>query len=117
MRTPAGKECRYYYEDFHRGRSRQECRLIAPGAGVETWRPADCGRCPVPEILWANSSEHLELAATIEPGLFLGLGRRVNVEAHCSKHEAAIDDPYVGCIACASERPSLANFFPPGDDS
>src|SRR5688572_8219728 len=27
MRTPAGKECDFYYEDFHRGRELQECRI------------------------------------------------------------------------------------------
>ena len=25
MRTPANTECPYYYEDFYRGRSAQEC--------------------------------------------------------------------------------------------
>ena len=28
MRTPANTECPYYYEDFYRGRSTQECRLV-----------------------------------------------------------------------------------------
>ena len=28
MRTPAGTECPYYYADYYRGRSKQECRLI-----------------------------------------------------------------------------------------
>ncbi len=28
MINPAGQECRFYYQDFHRGRSEQECRLV-----------------------------------------------------------------------------------------
>ncbi len=115
MRTPAGKECRFYYEDFHRGRSRQECRLIGRISGVKAWRPADCGRCPVPEILWANSSEHLELSAEIVPG-FLGLGRHVSVGARCRKHDAEIEDPYVGCVHCAAERPDITSLLVRGED-
>lgn len=110
MKTPAGKECRYYYEDFHRGRNKQECRLIQYGRGSEKWRPGDCMQCPVPDILWANASEYLRLEASIQSG-FLGLGRRVVFTAHCSKHNAEIADPYVGCEQCAAERPGLMTFL------
>ncbi|HEC22904.1 MAG TPA: hypothetical protein ENI95_08305 [Chloroflexi bacterium] len=111
MKTPAGKECRYYYEDFHRGRSRQECRLLLSKA----WRPSDCRRCPVPEILWANASEYLELQARIERGFIFGLGRRVVVTARCRKHDVEIPDPYVGCELCAAERPDLLTFLERGE--
>jgi hypothetical protein len=114
MRTPAGKECRYYYEDFHRGRNRQECRLLQRNPRSEAWRPNDCKNCPVPDILWANASEHLQLEATIRPG-FLGIGRHVEVTARCSKHNVEIPDPYVGCEQCAAERPDLSTFLQQGD--
>lgn len=110
MKTPAGKECHYYYEDFNRGRNTQECRLLKYQQTGEQWNPNDCKRCPVPDILWANASEYLQLDATIRAG-FLGIGRRVEVVASCSKHGIKIADPYVGCAQCAAERPDLAAFI------
>lgn len=96
MQTPAGKECRHYYEDFHRGRNIQECRLEKANPESEKWHPKDCERCPVPDILQANSSPDMELKLTIKSGMF-GLRRRYEVEARCLKHHKPIDDPYVGC--------------------
>ena len=110
MRTPAGKECPYYYADFHRGRNRQECRLLDENPHSPAWKARDCFRCPVPEILWANASEHLELQATVELGP-LGIGRRVRVDATCRKHDCPIEDPYIGCVQCAAERPSIADLL------
>ncbi len=115
MRTPAGKECKYYYEDFHRGRATQECRLIHETSGSKAWHPSDCSNCPVPEILRANASEHLQLKAAIKTG-FLGFGRHVDVTARCGKHNVIIDDPMIGCPICSQERAEdLAVFFG-GDD-
>ncbi|HOA25561.1 MAG: hypothetical protein WBH90_12145 [Aggregatilineales bacterium] len=110
MRTPAGKECKFYYEDFHRGRNRQECRLIGRATGNKAWHPRDCESCPVPGILYANASPHLELEAEIKPG-FLGFGRHVEVRATCAKHDIEIEDPYIGCAQCTAERPGLSIFF------
>lgn len=110
MRTPAGKECRFYYEDFNRGRNIQECRLLKRATGNAKWRPGDCNNCSVPGILWANASEHLELRATIQPG-FLGFGRRITVLASCNKHQVIITDPYAGCPECARERPGLGSLL------
>lgn len=112
MRTPAGKECRFYYEDFNRGRNIQECRLIQRAAGKVHWRPGDCSNCPVPEILWANASEFLELRADVKPG-FLGLGRHIEVTASCRKHHILIEDPYTGCPECAAEKPGLSSLVSP----
>ncbi len=109
MKTPAGKECHYYYEDFHRGRNRQECRLLLHVSRQTAWRPSDCNRCPVPDILWANASPDLRLTATIDNGFF-GIGRHVRVTAICSKHDTVIDDPFLGCRQCAKERPTLADL-------
>lgn len=109
MRTPAGKECRYYYQDFHRGHNLQECRLNKDNPDSVRWRPEDCARCQIPEILNANASPDLSLTITIKSGI-LGFGRRVEVTATCLKHRIPISDPYVGCPQCNSERPGLDIF-------
>ena len=76
MRTPAGKECRHYYEDYYRGRETQECRLIQANPASLRWKPSDCVKCPVPDILNANSSSDMQLQLTVKPRL-LGLGRQL----------------------------------------
>ena len=110
MRTPAGKDCRYYYEDFHLGRSVQECRLIKQNPDSMHWRPGDCARCPIPEILSANASPNLDLKLTVKPRL-LGLGRTLEVTASCVKHRVPVDDPFTGCEQCNAERPGLDVFW------
>ena len=109
MRTPAGKDCRFYHADFHRGLNVQECRLANENPESMRWRPVDCTSCPVPDILKANASKYLELKLTIKPRL-LGLGRKVEVEAYCLRHRIPIEDPYVGCPKCVAERPGLDIF-------
>jgi len=110
MKTPDGRSCKYYYADFNRGRNRQECRLILRETGSTGWRPADCARYAVPDILWANASENLEIRARVKPG-FLGFGRNVDVTTRCKKHSINITDPYGGCEQCAAERPNLADLI------
>jgi hypothetical protein len=109
MRTPAGKECPHYYEDFHRGRALQECRLVKENAASAPWRRGDCARCPVPDILRANASEDMRLTLTIRPAL-LGLVRQMKVEAWCEKHQIPIENAYVGCPLCADENSALQLF-------
>jgi len=109
MRTPAGEECPHYYEDFARGRAIQECRLVQANPESAPWRPKDCARCPVPEILRANASPYLRLRLTIRPVL-LGFVRQMNVEAWCERHDILIENPYVGCLLCADENPALHLF-------
>ena len=65
MLTPAGKECPFYYADFHRGRAVEECRQVAANPASAPWRPRDCARCPIPDILRANASPNLRLKLTI----------------------------------------------------
>ena len=109
MRTPAGKECRHYHEDFHRGRNIQECRLIKENPESAHWQPTDCSKCQIPDILNANASHDLQLTLMVKTGI-LGFGRRLEVAASCAKHHVSIDDPYVGCPICNSERPGLDIF-------
>jgi hypothetical protein len=107
--TPAGQECRYYYEDYFRGRERQECRLIDQNPGSEPWRPELCKSCPVPGILRANACPNLVLEGSVKKG-FLGLSRKVVVSAVCSKYLVEVDKPHVGCGHCHEERPGSAIF-------
>lgn len=110
MKTPAGKECKFYYEDFHRGRERQECRLLQRTRDSLPWQPADCYKCPVPDILWANACEDMKLELKIKSG-FLGLGRKHDLSATCLKTFEDIEDPMVGCSECTGSRVDLSIFF------
>ncbi len=105
MITPAGNECHYYYEDFARGASRQECRAAKTPRSAE-WRPVDCADCPVPSILAANGSTTLELRIHIRRKK-LRLGPRVTVEAWCALHGPIDGDPRIGCTECNAEADEL----------
>ncbi len=103
MRTPAGKECRYYYEDFHRGANTQVCRLIERSRDSLPWTPDICARCPIPDILRANACPNLVLEARVVKR-FLGLGRRVEVSAWCSEHFVDVPEPAIGCGHCHEDN-------------
>jgi hypothetical protein len=106
MKTPDGRECRFYYEDYYRGRDVQECRLEKENPNSARWQPSDCSRCPVPEILRANSDPDMKLTLTIHPG-FLGFFRRLEVTAHSRIDGKPIADPYIGRL---KESPQLDLF-------
>jgi hypothetical protein len=107
--TPAGQECRYYYADYFRGREREECRLIEQNRASEPWQPALCKSCPVPGILRANACPNMVLEGVVKKG-FLGLSRRVEVSAVCTKVLVAVPEPQVGCGHCHEDRPGAALF-------
>jgi hypothetical protein len=109
MITPAGKPCPHYYEDFNRGRSLQECRLVQDNPESLPWRPKDCFKCPVPDIVRANASEDMTLKLTIRPAL-LGFVRQLKVEAWCTRHDQPIADPYTGCPLDSEENEGLRLF-------
>jgi hypothetical protein len=102
MRTPAGTECKFYYEDFHRGRSTQECRLIGRNPASEPWRPGLCQACPVPAILQANACPNMVLEARV--GRRWGVLRQVKVRAFCLLAMEEVPDPMVGCGRCHDGR-------------
>ena len=109
MRTPAGKECPHYYEDFNRGRHVQECRLVQGNPESMPWRAQDCAKCTVPEIVLANASPNMELTLTIRSAM-LGFVRQMKVEAFCTKHNIPIKDPYTGCPLDVEENDALRLF-------
>jgi hypothetical protein len=116
MRTPAGKECHYYYEDFHRGRSTQECRLVARNPESFPWTPGLCQTCPVPDILLANACPNLVLDAKVSRRL-LGLVQRVEVTGWCKEYFLDVERPATGCGHCHEHRdgPSILDL-PQEDD-
>jgi hypothetical protein len=99
MRTPAGKECPYFYGDYYRGRNHEECRLIDQGQNPPKWTPDLCKSCPVPDIVAANACPHLVLSAEIARQ-YLVLGRKVKVSAYCTKSNTNVAEPRVGCGQC-----------------
>jgi hypothetical protein len=108
MRTPAGTECPFYFEDFHRGRERQECRLIerTPSGGI--WEPSLCQGCRVPAITRANACPHLVLEARVVKSGFLGLGKKVEASAMCTRSLEDVPEPEVGCGQCHLDLPPLS---------
>ena len=97
MRTPAGIECKYFYGDYYRGRSVEECRLLQ--ASGQRWSPDLCKTCPVPAISRDNSCEHMVLKAEVSNNLF-GLIRKVKISAYCNHTQSVVVDPHIGCGQC-----------------
>lgn len=99
MRTPAGKECRFYYSDYFRGREKQECRLIERNPQGGRWQAKHCDSCPVPDILRQNACPNLVLEGRVEKTL-LGLRERVRIYAVCTQQRVEVVKPAVGCGHC-----------------
>jgi len=107
MRTPFGAECPYYYGDFHRGRQKEECRLLGAGEASSRWRSSLCRNCPVPRIVLANACPDLRLRGRVTAGL-LGLGRRMDITASCRRSAGPVARPEVGCGLCHPGGPGEA---------
>lgn len=109
MITPYGQACKFYYEDFYRGRSTQECRLLLRWPQREQWTPSLCKTCPVPAILRANACTNMMLEARIVRHLIFW--RRVQVTAVCLKTLTEVENPYVGCGQCHIQRPGAQEVW------
>ena len=109
VKTPYGQTCNYYYEDFNRGRSLQECRLVQTQPGAELWRPEVCATCPVPGILLANACPNMVLEGRVTKRWF-GLLKQVDVYAACTFKAVEVPEPHVGCGECHRHRPGGAIF-------
>jgi hypothetical protein len=99
MKTPAGIECRYFFGDYHRGKNREECRLLDSASPPLVWQEKLCVTCPVPEISRANSCEHMRLIAELKR-LFPLFPQQVQVKAYCTKTNQDVREPQVGCGEC-----------------
>ncbi|GAB4544007.1 MAG: hypothetical protein Fur002_16830 [Anaerolineales bacterium] len=98
MKTPAGRECEYFYGDYFRGRNIEECRLLK--ANGQAWTPNLCATCPAPDIARANSCKHMNLRATIIRPWSALFQRRVQISAFCQKSKRDVPEPQVGCGEC-----------------
>jgi hypothetical protein len=98
MKTPAGKECPWFYGDYYRGRNQEECRLLR--ASNQLWTRDLCWTCPVPAIARANSCEFMKLRAIVVRPFSALFQRRVQVTAYCEKTKRAVSEPHVGCGDC-----------------
>jgi hypothetical protein len=108
MRTPAGKECRYFYGDYYRGRNDEECRLLDDASPPLPWKADLCTACPVPEILLSNACSHMMLRPRlIRPFPFIK--QQVQVDAGCSKNHRSDFDPHIGCGECHPIPPAFLN--------
>lgn len=99
MKNPAGKECKYFFGDYHRGKDIEACRLLEANIDSPRWEPSLCHVCPVPDILRQNACPNLVLDAIAKKG-FLGFGRKVDVHGWCSEYFLDVDEPAIGCGHC-----------------
>jgi hypothetical protein len=98
MRTPSGKECKYFYGNYFRGRTAEECRLLR--ASGERWSRDLCQTCPVPDVLMANACEFLQLHGSVTRPVMAMLRRRVQLTAYCTKVQRDVAEPHIGCGQC-----------------
>ncbi len=99
MRTPAGKECQYFFGDYYRGRNQEECRLLNQAMPPLSWKPSLCSLCPVPGISLANACTYMVL----KPELFRPfpfIQQQVRVTAFCTKTNQSVSEPHIGCGEC-----------------
>lgn len=90
--------CDFFFEDYFRGREKQECRLLERSRGPHgQWNIGLCRTCPVPKILQANRCPNIVLEARIETRLFR---RRVQVAAFCTHSMREVEQPMIGCGEC-----------------
>lgn len=99
MKTPYGKECKYFYADYFRGKNTQECRLLQANPASDPWKPALCQACPVPDILFANACPNLALHGRVSKS-FLGVLQKVEVETACREYRVPVSKPKIGCGHC-----------------
>ena len=110
MITPAGKECQYFYGDYHRGRKNEKCRLLDPGD--LNWSPYLCEKCPIPDIELANACENMEFTPRLERPFLIGR-QQLKISAYCIKTNAQVKEPKIGCGQC---HPLLNAFTVPTDE-
>jgi hypothetical protein len=104
MRTPAGKECRYFYGDYYRGRHDEECRLLKDANPALPWKPDLCNTCPVPEIIMANACHYMVLIPRLVRS-FPFTRKQVHIETYCEKTNRSGFDPHIGCGECHALPP------------
>ena len=102
MRTPDGRECSYYYANYHRRvASKEVCRLLEGQPDARRWTSALCATCPAPDIQRANGCPNLLLHAHIgKPRWRFWEHEQLLIHATCTYTNEAVPDPYTGCGHC-----------------
>jgi len=104
MRTPDGRECPYYYADYHRrSTAREVCRLLEGSVDEPRWRSTFCATCPVPAIRQANACQQMYFRARIGKSSTWRFweAARMLITAHCTRqNDAPVKNPHVGCGQC-----------------
>ena len=98
MKTPAGKECKYFYGDYFRGKNVEECRLLQESG--QRWSADLCKTCPVPDVQLANACETMQLEGHVLRPIYAAFQRRVHITAFCEKTKRDVKEPHVGCGEC-----------------
>ncbi len=106
MRTPAGKECKYFYGNYFRGRSTEECRLLQEAG--QQWTRDLCQSCPVPSILQANACQFMQLRGTVARPISRLFQKKVQVSAYCEKVDRTVAEPHIGCGECHPLPPEFS---------
>jgi hypothetical protein len=99
MKTPAGTECEFFYGNYHRGQSSEECRLLGRKQKDQQWSRDLCFTCPIPRIQLANSCKNMIYHAVVRKKMF-GFKRQVQISAYCSKNHIDVKTPEIGCGEC-----------------
>jgi len=99
MRTPSGKDCKFFYGDYFRGRNIERCSLIAKTGNESEWSSEMCTSCPVPSILLANSCKHMILSGKITRR-FIFFKPQITISAYCDKTLTHVKNPHIGCGEC-----------------
>lgn len=97
MKTPYGRDCRFFYGDYYRGRNFEECRGLINPEDKQTWDSMLCEDCPVPDIQLNNNCPNLVLTTYIGKVWFK---KHMKVKASCSKTLLSVKDPNIGCGHC-----------------
>ena len=94
--------CRYFYGDYHRGRNREECRLLDANPNNQIpWKRKLCDSCPVPALVMTSNTPELVLEGEVKRKF---LRERVEVTfAICQKHLIELRAPRF-CPKCAEEQ-------------
>jgi len=97
MKTPDGRDCKFFYGDYYRGRNFEECRALVNPEDKKNWTSAFCNACPVPSILLNNGCPTMALTTYIAKSLF---GKKIKVKAYCSRSHSEVPNPNIGCGMC-----------------
>ncbi|HSN95112.1 MAG TPA: hypothetical protein VLR89_08640 [Anaerolineaceae bacterium] len=101
MKTPFGRECKFFYGDYFRGRNVEECRALSADEKGK-WKVELCKDCPMPQIQTNNACPNLMLSADIvKPFL---RPEKISVQAWCTKVHDLVKDPNIGCPVCHQDQ-------------